>query len=161
MKHLSVLLLGGVVLFVVLLVGVLNFFSGHEPPQSAIVIDIDQDIAPIKATLAQREATYQAQLDSLDKRLQEQQNVYQTTTESLTVQARTLQNQLDVLQTQQQNLQVEVTHLQATINERSAAHQNQLQQLRDQSAQRSLQLQTQLEETQTQLAKANERLQSP
>lgn len=160
MKYLGQLLIIGVTLFLVLFVGILNLFSSRESSHAAIVISIDRDIAPLKASLAEREATYQAQLDKIDETIQEQQVKYQAKIETLNTQILAAQQELTDLQTQKQNLESEITRLEAIRSERSTAYQNQLQQIDKQYAESLAQLQTQLDEAKANLTKVNLQLQN-
>jgi|GEM_PF-6279238 len=160
MKYLGPLLVVGITLFLVLLIGGLNLFSSRESSQAPIVISIDQGIAPLKTSLAKREAAYQTHLEELNKTLEAQQVKYQTKIDTLSAQILAAQNQLTDLQIQKQDLQSEFARLETIQSERSTAYQNQLQQIHDQYAENLAQLQTQLDEAKANLAEVNLQLQN-
>lgn len=160
MKHFTVLLTTGIVIFLVLLGGVFSLFNGRESPRPPVVISIDRDIAPLKTSLARREATYQAQIDALDETLQAQESEYQTQAEVLNAQILAAQKQLAGLQAQKQALQSELIRLEAIKTERSTTYQNQIEQTRSQYAKSIAHLQAQLDEAKATLADVNSQLQN-
>lgn len=151
MKYLAALLSVGLLFLLILLVGAFSLFPSSEATQPAVVISIDRDIAPLKATLAVQEADYLAQLGQLDTDLQQQQIEAQSRLEMLTAQIEAAQAQLDALQAQKQQIQTDIARLEAIKHERQASYQIQLQQLGDQHAERMAGLQTQLEAVQSEL----------
>lgn len=171
MKHLGPLLAGGLTLAVVMVIAVFSFLPPQVLPQSeqAEVAATDNlastqivispvDTSQLEATMAEREATYQAQIEELGRALQERQAIYQGQIQELTAQIAAAQNQLNDLRAQEQNLPGQITQLEDTRAERQAAYQAQLQEFQNQFNDRIVQLQAQLNEAQARLAEANAQL---
>ena len=159
MKHLSLLLLGSIIVPILLIISFVRFWPNHEPSQPAVVVSVQQELIPLKTSLAQQEADYLAQLEELKQTLQTRQAAYQANTETLNAQIIAAQNQLDDLQHQQQSLQLELTQFQTSRIQQAATYQAQLQQAQAEYDQQLPQLKTQLEATQVELNQINLQLQ--
>jgi len=160
MKHLSLLLLGIIIIPAALLVGFLGFWPSQESAQPAVVVSVQQELNPLKTRLAQQEADYLAQMEELKQRMQTQQAAYQTRTQALNAQILTAQNQLDDLQHDARDLQLELSQLQTTRIKQAATNQVHLKQARAQYDQHLSELKTQLEETRLELNRINLQRQS-
>jgi chromosome segregation ATPase len=157
-KYFAVLLAGGLTLLVVLAVGIFSFLPQEEPPQPAVVVPVAPATSQLEASLAEREATYQAQIAKLNQTLQERRATYQTHMQDTNAQIATAQQQLNALKAQEQNLLGQAAQLETTRAERLAAYQTQLEQAQGQYSVRYTELQAQLNEARTNLANAQAQL---
>ena len=146
----------GVTVPILLLVGAYILWPREVPPQPAVFISIDGDIAPIATRLAQQEATAQAELDALNNTIQEKQAEFEAQTQSWQTEINQTQIQLTSLQTTTQTLQNEITQLEITRTLRLNDYQTELEQARRQT--QIDQLQTQLREQQAELDGLNTQL---
>jgi len=171
MKRLGPLLAGGLTLAIVMVIGIFSFLPpevSSQPGQAEVaaadnlasnqIVISPVDTSQLEATMAEREATYQAQFEELGRALQERQAIYQGQIQELTAQITAAQNQLNDLKAQEQSLPGQITQLEDTRAERQAAYQAQLQEFQNQYNDRIVQLQAQLNEAQTRLAEANAQL---
>jgi hypothetical protein len=158
MKYLGVWLAGGVTLMIILAIGIFSFLPQETPPQPAVVVSAPPTAVQLQANLAEREATYQSQINQLNQTLQERQSTYQQQLQEMSLQLTAAQNQLQELKAQEQNLLVQAAQLETTRAERLAAYQAQLEQSQAQANTRHAQWQTQLTEAQTKLAEAQTQL---
>jgi chromosome segregation ATPase len=169
MKNLSAILAGGLTLLVVMVVGIFSFLPAPPTDQASsgqsTVLPVGPaaeqagtDPAQLEATLAEREATYRTQIDTLNQTLQERQSTYQAQIQELTSQIDTVQNQLNELKGQEQSVLAQVVQLESARAERLAAYQGQLEQTQTQYNERFVQLQTQLNDARTKLVEANAQL---
>ena len=163
MKNPGPLLAGGLTLLIVLTVGIFSFL----PPESIVpetaastgpIVVPAADTSQLEATMAQREAVYQNQLQQLNQTFEERQNTYQNQIQTLNSEITTAKNQLAELQTQQQDRSAQISQLEKTRAERLAAYQTQLEQLNRQYNSQITQLQAQLNEAQAKLTEANAQL---
>ena len=163
MKNLGPLLAGGLTLLVVMLVGIFSFLPAGAATQPAaasagpIVIPA-VDTTNIQASIAERDAAYQAQINQLNQTLQERQATYQTQADTLKAQTTAAQAQLTDLKNQEQNLPAQISQFDQARADRLAVYQAQLDQLNQQYQERLAQLQTQLNDVQAKLAEANAQL---
>jgi hypothetical protein len=163
MKNPGPLLAGGLTLLIVLTVGIFSFLPLESAaPETAAstgpIVVPAVDTSQLEATMAQREAVYQNQLQQLNQTLEERQNTYQNQIQTLNSEITTTKNQLVELQTQQQDLSAQISQLENTRAERLATYQTQLEQLNQQYKSQLAQLQAQLNEAQTKLAEVNAQL---
>jgi len=156
MKNIGLILVTGVTVPILLLVGAYILWPRDVPPQPAVVISIDNDIAPIATELAQQEVTVQAELDALNNTIQQKQAEFEAQTQSWQTKINKTQTQLTSLQTTAQTLQNEITRLEITHTLRLNAYQTELEQARRQT--QIDQLQTQLQEQQAELDRLNTQL---
>ncbi len=156
MKNIGLILVTGVTVPILLLVGVYILWPRDVPPQPAVVISIDNDIAPVEAELAQQEAAVQAELNALTNTIQQKQAEFEAQTQTWQADMNQTQVQLVGLQTTAQNLQNEITQLEITHTLRLNSYQTELEQARRQT--QIDQLQTQLQEQQAELDRLNTQL---
>jgi hypothetical protein len=145
LKHLFVLF-GSIALPILFSVIVFNIWFDDTPTQPAIVVNIEADMAQFEAELAEQEAVYQAELNTLIQILQAQQRHHEARQRTLNSQVAAAQEQLAGLRQKKQALQSQLAQLVATQAEQRMAHENQLQQLHAQYDPELNQLQTQLTE---------------
>lgn len=157
MKYLGPLLAGGLTLAIVVVVGIFSFIpAAATPAQPAQPVEPSKpagqiviapvDTAEFEAKMAEREAVYQSQLETLNQALQERQTAYQSQIQELTGQVTATQNQLAELKAQEETLPAQITQLEQTRTERQATYQAQLQQFQGQYNDRLTQWQSQLSE---------------
>lgn len=149
MKNIGLILVTGVTVPILLLVGVYILWPREVPSQPAVVISIDDDIAPIATELAQQEATVQAELDALNNTIQQKQTGFEVQIQSWQTDMNQAQAQLTSLQITAQTLQSEITRLEISRTLRLNSYQTELEQARRQT--QIDQLQTQLQEQQAEL----------
>jgi chromosome segregation ATPase len=159
MKSLTLLFISGIIFLIVLLTGVSNFFLRQELSQPAIVIAVDPTTTYMEKLLGEQETAYQTELNLLEQSLQQDQTAFDEQLQSLKTQITQVQNQLDELEQQRQDLLTQVPLLEATRTGQLARHQTNLEQLRQENIARQSQLQSQLNETQAELAQVNAQLQ--
>jgi septal ring factor EnvC (AmiA/AmiB activator) len=162
MKHLGPILAGGLSLIIVLIVGIFSFLpttatqpaaANSAPPAVSEQIVISAVSNPeIETAMAEREAVYLSQIETLNQTFQERQTVYQAQIEQLSAQITVTQSQLTELQAQQQDLPAQISQLETARAERQGVYQTQIQELQNQYADRLGQLQTQVNQAQAQLA---------
>jgi DNA repair exonuclease SbcCD ATPase subunit len=148
-KNIGLILVTGVTVPILLLVGVYILWPREVPSQPAVVISIDDDIAPIATELAQQEATVQAELDALNNTIQQKQTGFEVQIQSWQTDMNQAQAQLTSLQITAQTLQSEITRLEISRTLRLNSYQTELEQARRQT--QIDQLQTQLQEQQAEL----------
>jgi chromosome segregation ATPase len=156
MKNIGLILVAGVTVPILLLVGLYVLWPRNVPPQPAVVISIDDDIAPIATELAQQEATVQAELDALNNTIQQKQTEFEVQTRSWQTDMNQAQTKLTNLQTTAQTLQNEITRLEITRTLRLNNYQTELEQARRQTQIDRLQMQ--LQEQQAELDRLNTQL---
>ena len=132
MKNLGIILIGGVTVPILLLVGFYILRPSGVPPQSRLVISIEEDIARVEESLAQKRAPIQDNLDTLNSELTQQQTDFNTQVETWHIELTRLQNQLDMLDTTAQKLKTEGATLEISRTIRLEDYQNQLEQARQQ-----------------------------
>lgn len=159
LKHLGILLAGGITFIIVFAVGIFSFLPQEQPPQPAVVVPATPPNADqLEASLSKREATYQAQITQSGQTLQERQTTYQAQLEELNTQIMAAQQQLNQLKAQEQNLLGQAAQLETSRAERLTTYQSQLEQVQNQYQERFIQWQNQLAEAQTRLNEANAQL---
>lgn len=150
-KHLLILF-GSIALPILFSLIVFNIWFDDTPTQPAIVVNIEADVAQFEAELAEQEAVYQAELNTLIQTLQEQQRHHEARQRELNSQVTAAQEQLAGLQQKKQDLQSQLAQLAAIRADRRLAHENQLQRLHDQYDPELNQLQARLTEARAKLA---------
>lgn len=158
MRHLGLLLAGGLIVVPILLIGIFSFFPAEVPPQPAIVVPVDPTITHLENRLTEQEATYQARVTALDQALQQEQADFQAQVKKLNMQIVTAQEHLDSLKRQEQDLQEQTRQLEISRAERVGTYQTALRQTRDEYTARQTQLQAQLDEAQAKLTEVNAQL---
>lgn len=176
MKYLGPLLAGVLTLIIVVVIGIFSFLPPDMPAQpvnvqsAAAEATVDapvskQGVAPalvdssqLEQSFAQREATYQAQLDRLDQALKERQSIYQNQIQQLNALVAAVEQTRDELKAQERSQLAQVAELETTRAERLAVYRTQVKQARDQYGVRLAELQTRLSQTQVQLAEAKTQL---
>ncbi len=161
MKNLGVILVSAVTVPILLLVGGYLLWPPQQPPQPAVVIAIDADLAPVKARLANREAEQLAQLEATTRALQQQRAAFDAQTETWLKDMAAAQNRLTNLEAQVQAVQAQVAQLEITRTTRLANYQTELAQTRQKYQTQLDQLYTQLADMQRQLAQLNGQPQPP
>ncbi len=155
MKHLGLLLLGSITVFV----GFFRLWPNQETPQPPVVISVQSELDPLKTSLAQQEAEYLIQLEELTQSLQTRQDNYQTQARELNNQIIATQDELNDLHRDHIELQLKLKQLETTRIEQTASYQVQLQDAQIQYDQYLPQLQAQLEETRLELNQVKLQLQ--
>lgn len=170
MKPLGVILAGGLTLIIVLVIGIFSFLPSPtteaapaQPAATTVPVTIPQpkpvvDPGQLEAVVSQREAVYQQQITQLQQTLQQRQSTYQNQIQTLRTQVAEAQAQLNGLKAQEQTLQTQVTELENTRNQRLGQYQGQLQQAQTQYNARFTEMQTMIDNLQTQLAQTNAQL---
>ena len=149
MNNLGIILVTGVTVPILLLVGFYIFWPTETPLQPAVVIAIDDDIAPIEAELTRQESLARAELDELNRALQQKQAAFEAQSQVWQSEMNQAERQLTDLQTTAQTLQSEIEQLEITRTLRLNTYQTQLEQLRQQY--QIDQLQSQLQEKRSEL----------
>jgi peptidoglycan hydrolase CwlO-like protein len=151
MKHLSLLLIGVLILFVALVVTVSAFMTEDSPPQGVIVVPVDPTITRMEEELQAQEATYQARLSELEQSLQQRQREIDSQVESLNNKISAAQEQFAELKSREETLTGELQQLEIKRTKQLAIYRLNLQQSRDEHLARQTQLQRQLEAAQAEL----------
>lgn len=146
------ILISTVTLVTFLLLGAFKVWFAEPPPQPAIVVNIETEIAQFESQLAAQEAVYQAELESLGQSLQAQQGRQETQEQALNRQIETVQDQFANLQQKKESLQSQITQLEAIQIEQQHVHESQLKQIHDQYDEQLNRLQAQLSEARVELA---------
>lgn len=154
MKQIGLLLTGGLVILIVVLVGVFNAFTRHQPSQSVIVVPVDPTITYLETVLSEQETAYRVQVTRLEETLQQQQVDVPDQLEALNSQITASQQALDDLLDRQQTLQSQLAQLKAARTEQLATQQTKLEQVRHQYTAR----QTELQAARAQLVEVNAQL---
>lgn len=156
MKNIGFILVTGVTVPILLLVGLYILRPGDVPSQPAVIIAIDDDIAPLVAELAQQEATAQAELDVLNNTIQQKQTGFEAQIQAWQTDMNRAQARLTGLQGTADTLQGEINRLEISRTLRLSSYQTELEQARRQT--QIEQLQTQLQEQQAELDRLNKQL---
>ncbi len=130
MKHLALLLSGGVILFLVLVMGIFSFFRGTELAQNPLVVPVDPTITALQTQFAADQAAYQTELTTLAQTRQQQDTAFQQQAQELAGQIKAAQQQLTDFKSQEEKLLVQVEQLQNARVERQRAYQTSLEQTR-------------------------------
>jgi len=161
MKNLGIILGFGITAPILILVGIYLLWLQEASPQPAFVISINDDVAGVKATLSEKEAIVQTQLDGLSTAFQQQQTHFNEQTEKRQNEIDRAEAELASLDSQIFTLESEIARLEITQTVRLNSYQTELTQTRQQFKTRLAELETQLEAAQTQLADIEIRLNKP
>jgi hypothetical protein len=158
MKYITFLFISGLALLIALVAGLLNFFSLQPTANATIVVPVDPTVIYLENQLAEAEARDRAELDKLDRTLQQQEQDRQEQFRAFTAELVKLQTQRDQLKRQEQSLLTQVEALKSTRSQQQARYQSQLDQARTEVERQRAELQTQLREAQTQLTQLQAQL---
>lgn len=158
MKNLGVILVGGITVPILILVGLYIMWPRQTPPQPAIVISTNEELASVEERLAGREAGVQRQLDTLLQQLEQEQVNFDAGTRQWQTDMTRAQEQLTALQAEAEKLQRESSQLEISRTVQLETYATDLEQLQQQHQARLNQLQTQLQTAQTRLSEITTQL---